>query len=77
MSREPEYTAQVRAWGERALAALPAVKHMARWIVIHRYRLAELEWSAPKLGSQIRAAIAVRWDELEAAETGGRSDGIG
>ena len=67
MTREPERTAQLRVWAHRALAALPTEKSMARWIVIHRYRLAELDWAIPPLCQDIRTAIAARWDELDAA----------
>ncbi len=67
MIPEPPIAKQAQVWGERALAALPTVAAMAPWIVANAPHLAVLETYVPKLRREVQAAIAARWDELDAA----------
>lgn len=52
-------------WADHAILRLAAVKDMAGWIVANRNHLHKCDQLNPSAFQRVKAAIAVRWDEIE------------
>ena len=54
----------IRNWAENAAAQMHTVVDMADWVVLNRYRLADLERLAPSARSALQLVMNDRWREL-------------
>jgi len=55
----------LRAWSDNAIAQMGSVRDIAAWVVLHRYRLHDLEQAAPDKRRELQLAISARWMELD------------